>query len=247
MAHRKCPIGARELARRQHRIRTFTGRQIGELRAEAGVSQAALAACAGIDPGHLSRIERGLANPSLEVVDRIAACLGAEVGIRLFPTSGPRIRDRFQAPMIEALIRRLHPGWKTWPELQVPLARGFIDLAMAKQVGPGVACEAHSELRAIDTIVRRLREKAHALTELGTAGTDVSMLLLVRTTERTRAVARLYAATLAAAFPARAADAFAALTGPDRPWPGPATLWVRVDSGLAEVLDQPPRGVLVGR
>jgi transcriptional regulator with XRE-family HTH domain len=247
MATSKCPIGVRELMRRQRRLRGYLGTQIADLRTESGVSQATLAAAAEINRGHLSRIERGLAGASVDVLDRIAACLGADLSVRLFPTAGPRLRDRFQAPMIEALIRRLHAGWRTWPELQVPLARGFIDLAMAQGTGPGVACEAHSELRSIDTIQRRLREKAHAFAELDIAGPEVSMLLLVRTTEQTRAVARIYAATLAASFPARAADAFAAITDAAGPWPGPAILWVRVESGRAEILDGPPRGVRVGR
>lgn len=247
MAVPKCPIGVRELVRRQQRLRFRIGEQITELRTEAGISQATLARAVGIDAGHLSRIEHGRAHGSLEVLGRIAAGLGAEVGVRLFPAAGPRLRDRFQAPMIEALIRRLHSRWIASPELPVPRARGFIDLAIGLRGGSmGVACEGHSELRAIDVIVRRLREKALALADIGTVGPEVSTLLLVRSTEQTRNVVRLYAATLSAAFPARSEDAIAALTSPDRPWPGPALVWVRLEGGHAELLSRPPRGVTVG-
>lgn len=248
MAHPKCPIGARELRRRERRLHAHIGQQITELRTEAGVSQAALAAAAGIDQGHLSRIERGAAHPSLEVLDRTAAALGAELGVRLFPAAGPRIRDRFQAPMIEALIRRLDPRWIASPELPVPRARGFIDLVIGIRGGSmGVACEAQSELRAIDLIVRRLREKAMALADLGTVGPNVSTLLLVRDTRRSRDVARLYGATLATAFSARTQEAIEALTGADRPWPGSTLIWVRVEGGRADLLPGPPRGVTIGR
>lgn len=238
----------RELARRQRRLRDLVGDQIAETRLEAGVSQAALAAAAQIDPGHLSRLERGLSKPSLEVLVAIAAALGADLGVRLFPGTGPRLRDRFQAPMIEALIRALHARWVAVPELPVPRARGFVDLGLGlRGVGMGVACEAHSELRAIEKIQRRLHEKALAVAELGTFGPDVSTMLFVRSTERTRDIARLYEATLAAAFPARSKDAYAALTGATLPWPGPTILWVRLEEGRAEILPNPPRGVHVGR
>jgi transcriptional regulator with XRE-family HTH domain len=248
MAHAKCPVGVRELQRRERQLRVHVGRQIAELRAEAGLSQAVLAAATGIDQGHLSRIERGEAAASLEVLDRIAAGLGAELGVRLFPGAGPRLRDRFQAPMIETLIRRLHPRWIASPELPVPRARGFIDLAIGLRDGSmGIPSEAHSELRAIDLIVRRLREKALALADLGIVGSDVSTLLLVRSTQRTRDVARLYAATLSAAFPARTQEAIEALTTANRPWPGPAVVWVRVDGSRADLLPGPPRGVTIGR
>ena len=51
---------------------------------------------------------------------------------------------------------------------------------------------------------------------------------------------------IAAAYPARAADAVASLTA-DRPWPGAALLWANVELGHARILDGPPRGVTVGR
>jgi len=149
--------------------------------------------------------------------------------------------------MVEALIRTLDPTWRAWPELAVPRARGYIDLAIElRPRRSAIACEAHSELRSLDIVLRRLHEKALALAELGTFGREVSTLLLVRSTERTRDVARLHAATLAAAFPARSADAIAALRG-TAAWPGPAIILVRLEGGRAEILDRPPRGIRLGR
>lgn len=180
MAVPHLPIGVRELERRRRRVRDHVGTQIRDLREESGISQESLAAAAGIDQGHLSRIERGLVQPSIDVLVAIAVTLGADLGIRLFPGTGPRIRDRLQAPMVEALVRSLHPRWRPMPELAVPRARGFIDLAIGLRDGSaGVACEAHSELRAIDTIQRRVVEKASALGDLGVVGPNVSPLLLI--------------------------------------------------------------------
>lgn len=178
----------------------------------------------------------------------ISACLGADLGVRLFPGTGPRLKDRFQAPMIEALIRILHPRWIPMPELPVPKARGFVDLALVMRGEIiGVACEAQSELRAIDVVQRRLLEKTLAVAELGVAGTTVSPLLLVRSTSATRAVVRMYEATLGATFSAATGAVYAALVSDTVPWPGPALLWAEVVRGRAEILDHPPRGIRLGR
>jgi transcriptional regulator with XRE-family HTH domain len=242
------PIGIRELERRRRRVREHVGSQIRELREESGISQKALAAAAGIDQGHLSRIERGLTQPSMDVLVALACGLGADLGIRLFAGAGPRIRDRLQAPMVEALVRQLHPRWRAMPELAVPRARGFIDLAIGLRDGTaGVACEAHSELRAIDTIQRRVLEKATALAEVGVVGPNVSPLLLIRSTAAARAIVRTYEATLAASFPAPIERTLAALRTASALWPGPAILWARLEGGRAQILERPPRGIRLGR
>jgi transcriptional regulator with XRE-family HTH domain len=242
-----CPIGRRELQRRQHRTRASIGAQILEQRLDAHLTQAALAAAARIDQAHLSRIERGTASASLDVLHPIAACLGADLGLRLFPGAGPRLRDRFQAPIVDALVRDLHPRWHAAPEAPARQARGVIDLALSLRGGDlGIACECHSEIRALDTVIRRLREKEAALGELDGFGSRTSSVLILRSTEQTRAVARLFEATLAAAFPAKTRDALLALRGTGA-WPGPAIIWARLEGGRAEILDHPPRGVRVGR
>jgi XRE family transcriptional regulator, regulator of sulfur utilization len=51
------------------------GRVIRQLRTERGVSQEGLAAISGVDRTFMGAIERGDANPSFEVVQRIASGL----------------------------------------------------------------------------------------------------------------------------------------------------------------------------
>lgn len=248
MTASNCPIGHRELVRRQRRLRVHVGSQVRNLREETGLTQAVLAAGAGINRSHVARIEEGTARPSMEVLVAVAATLGADLGVRLFPGPGPRLRDRLQAPIVEALLRRLHARWMATPELPVPKARGFIDVALAlRGAALGLACEVHSELRSVEAVLRRLLEKAGALAELGTHGSSVSTLLVVRSTLATREIVRLHESTFAAAFPARIDEALAALCGPDAPWAGPALLWARVDRGGAALLDRPPRGIRLGR
>ena len=239
--------GPRERLRLVRQVRLRIGRQILELRVDAGVSRSALARCVGIDPSHILRIEAGDASPSLDSLIAISSCLGAEAGIRIFPTAGTRLHDRFQAPMVETLIRSLGPAWRATPEVPVTAARGVIDLVLTRAIDQcTVACECHSELRRIELILRRAAEKAGALGPQSVGGANASTLLAIRSTESTRAIARAYEATLAAAFPARSADAVAALTG-TAPWPGAAIVWVVVEGGRGRLLDGPPRGVRLGR
>ena len=62
----------------------------------------------------------------------IAAALGCDLSVRMFPGTGPRIRDRIQVAMSEALLASLHPRWRAAPEVPVyrPV-RGVIDLVLA--------------------------------------------------------------------------------------------------------------------
>jgi transcriptional regulator with XRE-family HTH domain len=223
------------------------GRQAADLRTDAGVTQAELARCADIDPGHVWRIEAGRATPSLDALARIARCLGAETGVRLFPVAGPRLHDRFQAPMIESLFDVLGRAWVPRPEVPVPAARGVIDAVLHRRLDSlHVLCECHSELRRLELVVRRVAEKAEALRGQLDQPAVVSTMLLLRSTASTRAVMKTYESTFAAAFPARSADAIAALRG-DAAWPGPAIVWVKVEGGRAQILEAPPRGIRVGR
>jgi transcriptional regulator with XRE-family HTH domain len=240
-------VGPRERERLLRAISRHVGRQISDLRTDAGVTRAELARCAGIDPSHVWRIEAGETTPSLDVLVRVSACLGSDLGVRMFPTAGPRLHDRFQAPMIEALLASLGPQWQGRPEVPVPAARGVVDAVLSRELdGLTLVCECHSELRRLELALRRLAEKAAALRGQLDPAATVSTLLLLRSTAATRSIARAYEATLTAAFPARSRDALAALRG-DAAWPGSAIVWSDVGGGRAEILDRPPRGVRLGR
>ncbi|TAM70852.1 MAG: XRE family transcriptional regulator, partial [Chloroflexota bacterium] len=78
-------------------------------------------------------------------------------------------------------------------------------------------------------------------------GRPVSRLLVLRSTARTRRIVGLHQDLFRAAYPASIRDPMAALTRADRPWPGPALLWMRVEEGGAILLDRPPREIRVGR
>lgn len=240
-------VGAQERARVLRALRERIGRQVADLRTETGATRADLARCAGIDPAHLWRIEAGTANPSLDALVALSSCLGADLGIRMFPVAGPRLHDRFQAAMVEALIRSLGRTWRPEPEVLVPAARGVIDLVLSRTLDQlSIACECHSELRRLDVVLRRLAEKEEALRAQIDPGRTASSLLLLRSTRATREIAKAYGGTLAAAFPSRTIEVLDALRGATA-WPGRGIVWARVEGGKAEILDAPPRGVRVGR
>jgi transcriptional regulator with XRE-family HTH domain len=255
---RRARPGNRESARRHRTLLRVVGDELERARADAGLTKTALAQAAGIDRAHLHRIELGLARASIEVLVAIASALGGELQVRFLPGTGPAIRDRLQAMMIEELLRRLHPRWKRTLEVAVQRpVRGIIDLVLHDEAAAiMVATEAQSEVRRLEQHLRWSREKAEALPSsdlyriIGpglTASPAISRLLLLRSTPATRALARRFPETLAAAYPARSSAVHAALTTAEAPWPGDGILWARVTREAATLLAAPPRGVSLGR
>lgn len=244
---------ARETARRLRAQSAKTADDVRRLRLDAGVSLRELGAVADIHPSHLARIEATQVKPSLEVLMKIGVALGADLSLRYFAGTGPRLHDRFQAPMLEGLLRLLDPRWVPTPEVSVTHpARGVIDVVLDDRRSPvTIATESQSEFRRLEEQVRWSKEKADGLADRlardGREGRTVSRLLLLRSTVATREVARRYEASLRAAYPARAIDVFRALTDPQHPWPGSGILWVRLDRGVASIMATPPRGVSLGR
>lgn len=215
---------------------------IDRLCADAGITLTALARSAGVSHGHLSRVLAGKASPTIELYAKLAIPLGADLSTRLYPNTGPMIRDRHQARILEALLHLRHPRWQPHTEVTVRQpARGWIDLVLYEpREHRLVATEIQSELRRLEQIVRWSREKADSLrswslwqvtdaasAELGRLPA-IDQLLIVRRTRATQTVARDFARHLAIAFPAHPEDALAALMG-TAPWPGSALIWARID------------------
>ena len=227
------------------------GAEIRRLREDSGLSLSAVGRAAGIHRSHLQLIEDGERDASSQVLARVAAVLGADVSTRLFPHSGPRIRDRFQAPMLEAFLRLLGRHWKQ--AIEVPVhrpVRGIVDSVILDPAARRmVAIEAQSELRRLEQQVRWARSKADALpsSTLWDSGDPpaISQILLLRSTAATRELARTFAATLAAAYPADPTDLLRALADPSAPWPGSGIIWVSLHGSDATVLPGRPRRVPV--
>jgi transcriptional regulator with XRE-family HTH domain len=87
---------------RDRELRRSVGDELRRLRDDAGITRAAVADAAGIDRSYLPLIEEGRRDASNHVLAAVAAVLGAEVSIRVFATTGPRIqtarRPRWKKP-----------------------------------------------------------------------------------------------------------------------------------------------------
>jgi transcriptional regulator with XRE-family HTH domain len=242
----------REVKRRHRELVRSLGRDLLRLRSDAGATQARVSNIAGVDRSHYSRIEAGNANAGVETLVALATALGADVSIRFYPGTGPRLTDRHQARMIEAVLGRLDATWH--PHLEVPVtrpARGVIDIVLGRpSEALFVAAEAYSELRRLEQQIRWSTDKAGSLGSSSLVGVGpertISRLLILRSTEATRDLARQFESTFKAAYPARPRDVVAALTS-GAPWPGPGIVWIRIDGERVELLEGPPRGVLLGR
>lgn len=216
-------------------------------REDAGLSLAVVAAAAGVSKSELHQIETGRTEPRIEALARVGAALGMDLSVRLYPGTGPLIRDHIQAAMIESLLEILHERWRPSPEVWVTRpVKGVIDLVLEPVTDdePLVSVEAQSELRRLEQQIRWARAKSEALTEA--RGRPASRLLLLRSTRHTRTLAAEHAHTMRAAYPAPTAAAMAALTSPT-PWPGATVIWCDLERGRARPREAPPRGVTIGR
>lgn len=247
-----------ESGRRAGEIRRGLGRDFAGLRHDAVLSRAAIARAARLSPSTVGRVEAAAIEPDVETMVRMASALGCEVSIRLFPTGAP-LRDRFQAPMLEAFLAFVHPAWRRNVEVPVVGAvRGVVDCALGHPGRPLlVAAEIQSEIRRAEETIRRSSDKSDALgrSSLGAAvaasfrvdAVETSPLLVLRSTATTRAAVRDLQGTFKSAYPARTSDALAALRDPRVAWPGPAIIWVNLHGRRAAIMDAPPRLVAVGR
>ena len=157
--------------------------------------------------------------------------------------------------MVEAFLQVVDPRWHRL--LEVPVyrpVRGVIDVVLHETLPTVViAAEAQSELRRIEQLIRWSHEKSDALPSasfwsgaIGHADKHVDRLLLIRSTHTNRRVVAGLVETLGHEYPARAQDAYAALTTADASWPGSAIVWMEVDGETARLLPRPPRGVGLG-
>jgi transcriptional regulator with XRE-family HTH domain len=250
--------GRSRSGRRAREIRRSIGADIRQLRLDAGISQRRLADAAGINQGFLSQVEAARTEPSISFLAAIGDVLNADLSVRFYPSGGPALRDRHPARLVESLveaprIRRGEPFSRLLSFVQH--AAGSTPSSCARNRSSSWKCEAESTLHRLEQQVRRHAAKAESLpsaelwrgtTSAGTAGPEASRLLLLRSTRANREIAADFRSTLATAYPARSADVYAALTGAG-PWPGSGILWATVTPQGARLLEDPPRGVELGR
>ena len=70
------------------------GKRIKLLRAEKSISQEELAKKVGVHTNHLSRYERDLTSPSIDVVIKMAQALDVSIDFLIFGNMKPQLSDR---------------------------------------------------------------------------------------------------------------------------------------------------------
>jgi transcriptional regulator with XRE-family HTH domain len=245
-----------EADRRELELRRAIAEDLRRLIEDAGISQAALARASHLSQAQISRILGARESASLHSLAALGVGLDARLRFVLDPVTGPRIRDRFQARIAEALIRLAHLRWKRFLEVIIHRPRGMIDVVLHEPAASEiVATEIASRINRFEQLQRWANEKAAGLLAssdlpllAASSGTPrVSRLLVLRSTAATRALANELEASFRTAYPARCEDAYLALLTADHPWPGSAILWATVEGNTVEILREPPRGVRVGR
>lgn len=115
-------------------IRTTFARLCRETRVMLDVTQQELADSVGVSRPYIASIEIGRANPTLEVVERIARTLGLELDLLARAPvilNGPRQHDLLHARCSGYVSRRLIGlGWETRREVTIAAGRtrGWIDV-----------------------------------------------------------------------------------------------------------------------
>jgi transcriptional regulator with XRE-family HTH domain len=240
----------REILGRQRDLRRAVAAELRRVLATEHVSLRALGAAIGVDPSHLSRVLAGDHAISHDALVAVATGLGYDVSVRLFESTGPRVRDRIQVRMDEALLDALSPRWA--PRLEVAVyrpVRGVIDVVLQdRETADLVAGESHSALSAVEQQIRWAGQKADALDSArGWPWTEVpctprvSSLLILRSCAANLALVATLPLTFRAAYPEATEAAVAALRGSRTPWPGSAIVWVVVDGARTRLLDGVPR------
>jgi transcriptional regulator with XRE-family HTH domain len=155
----------REARRRAADLRREIGHTIRDLRENAGLTRVAIARAAGLSASYQGRIETGERTASLPTLVAITAVLGADISIKAYPQTGPRIRHRIQAAMVETMLATIDKRWSASPEVPVYRpARGVIDLVLADSLRlQVVACEFQSQVRRLEQQMRWQREKEASL------------------------------------------------------------------------------------
>jgi transcriptional regulator with XRE-family HTH domain len=177
------------------RLLLTTGHELREARVGAGLSLREVGSAAGVSHSTLSRIERGRSpEASIVVLARVAATVGLELGVRLYPDGDP-IRDAAQVSLLGRLRDRCSPKlrWQYEAPLPIPGDRRAWD-AVILGVGVRIGVEAETRLRDAQAVARRINLKQR----------DAEMdhvILLVADTRANRAAIAAARAELAELFP----------------------------------------------
>lgn len=211
--------------------RMSLARACREGRLALGMSQQALARKVGVARSYIAAIELGHANPTLDIVVRIATALGYELDLQL--RAPVIIGDRRQRDLVHArcsghVDRRLRvAGFETAREVPIVEGRwrGWIDLlAFDRRTSTLLVIEIKTVIDDIGAIERQVgwyeRVARRVAREHGWIPRRVITWLLVLATEQNEASLAQNREVLDRVFPVRGSVMEGLLTDPRSPWPG---------------------------
>jgi Predicted transcriptional regulators len=190
------------------------------------LTQLQLADAVGVSRGYLANIERGHANPSLELVERIANALDLEIELVArtpIVIGGGRQLDLVHARCSGHVDGRLRgAGWLTAREVEIIHSRshGWIDLlAFDPNTGTLLVVEIKTRLDDVGAIERQLgwyeRSAFEVARRLAWRPRRVLGWLLILASEEVEDALRSNRALMAQAFPTRAKAMSGLLDGTD--------------------------------
>lgn len=200
-------------------------REVLAARSVAGLTQREVARRAGISQSMVAHVEVGRAIPSLDVLRRIAAAMGHDLSIRLFPGGGIRLRDSGQLVVAERIRREASPRWRV--RLEVPVApppdRRAADMVL-ELTDELVLLEVERALLDLQAQLRAAQLKRTALAE--TSGRRARLVLAIPDSRRNRLVVAAHEGPIMAALPISSRRLWACLRSGE-PLGGDGLLWVR--------------------
>lgn len=212
-------------------VRVTLARLCRDTRRALGRTQQQLADAIGVTRAHISAIERGVANPTIDVVERLLRALGLEVDLAVRHPAiigDRRMRDAVHARCSAYVQRRLGTaGWSIAREVEIVhgSSHGWIDvLAFDARTGTLLVIEIKTRLDDLGAIERQIgwysRSARDVAQRLGWRPRRVVPWLLVLASEECEARLRGDAELIRQAFPVRAAEMLALAADPAAPWPG---------------------------
>lgn len=201
-----------------------------------GRSQSKLAAKVGVSRSYIAAIERGRANPSLEVIVRLAAALGLELDLNLRPpiiVGDRRQRDAVHARCSGYVDRRLRTdGWETAREVEIVDGRwrGWIDLlAFDRRTGTLIVIEIKTVIDDVGAVERQVgwyaRQARRLALDRGWRPRRIVTWLLVLASDQNEQTMTQNRDVFARVFPVRSPSMAGLVEDPSAVWPS--------DRGLA--------------
>ncbi len=191
-----------------------------------GLTQLALATQTGVARSYVAAIERGRANPSLDVIVRLAGALGLELDLALrapIIVGDRRQRDAVHARCSGYVDRRLRAaGWATAREVAIVDGRwrGWIDLlAFDSRTGTLIVIEIKTVIDDLGALERQVgwyeRVARRIARDQGWQPRRIVTWLLALSTEQNEQALTQNRDVIDLAFPVRAPSMDALLEDPD--------------------------------